>query len=72
MEWAILPCILEGRLYLALPFMCAYVAMIATLLAVILWYMDSVPALQCNGYRLESWLAQHLEKGSAQCRGCGM
>ena len=24
----------------------------------------SAPALKCNGYGLESWLAGHLEKGS--------
>ena len=38
-------------------------------LAVMLWHMDSVAALKCNDYRLESWLAGHLEKGRVHWRG---
>ena len=42
--------------------MSVYIAIIATILQVTLWHMDSAPALKCNGYGLESWLAGHLEK----------
>ena len=31
------------------PFICVYVAIFATILAVLLWHMDSAPALKCNG-----------------------
>ena len=30
---------------------------------------NSAPALKCNGYKLESWLAGHLEKGSVHWKG---
>ena len=39
--------------------MCIY---ISTILPVMLWHVDSAPALKCNGYGLESWLAGHLDK----------
>ena len=44
--------------------MCVYIAIIAAILAVTLWCVDSAAALKCNGYGLESWLAGHLNKGS--------
>ena len=44
--------------------MCVYIAIIAKILQVMLQRVDSAPALKCNGYELESWLAWHLEKGS--------
>ena len=44
--------------------MCVYIAIIATILQMMWWCMDGAPALQCNGYGLESWLVRHLEKGS--------
>ena len=47
-----------------ISFMCVYIAIIATILAVMLWHVDSAPALKCKGSGLKSWLAGHLEKGS--------
>ena len=47
-------------------FICVYIAIIATILPVLLWCMDSAPALKCNGNVLESWVAGHLDK-EAQC-----
>ena len=49
--------------------MCAYIAIIAAILQVNLWCMNSATALRCNGYGLESWLARHLKKGSVHWRG---
>ena len=49
--------------------MCVYIAIIATILQVTQWRVDSAPALKRYGYRLESWLAGHLEKGCVHCRG---
>ena len=49
--------------------MCVYVAIIALVLAVVLWCMDSVAALQCNGYGLDSSLAGYLDKGSVHWKG---
>ena len=46
--------------------MCVYIAVIATILAMILWHVDCAAALKCNDYRLESWLAGHSDKGSVQ------
>ena len=48
--------------------MCVYIAVIAIILAVMLWQVDSAAALKCNGYRLESLSAGHLDKGSAYWR----
>ena len=45
--------------------MCVYIAII---LQVMLWFVDSAPALKYHGYRLQSWLAGHLEKGSVHWR----
>ena len=36
--------------------MCVYIAIIATILSVTLWRIDSEPALKCNSYRLKSLL----------------
>ena len=44
--------------------MCVYIAIIAAILAVMLWRMDNATALKCNGYRLESSLAGNLYKSS--------
>ena len=41
--------------------MCAYIAIIAIILAVILWCIDNAAALRCNGYEFESLLAGLLE-----------
>ena len=49
--------------------MCVY---IATVLQVMLLLIDSAPALKCSGYKLESWLAGHLEKGNVHWRGAGL
>ena len=49
--------------------MCFYIAIIATILAVMLWHVDSAPALKCIGSGLKSLLAGHLEKDSAHWRG---
>ena len=48
--------------------MCVYIAIIATNLQVMMWRMDSAPALKYNGYALESLLAGHIEKGSVHWR----
>ena len=48
--------------------MCVYVTIIAMILQVMLWHVESAPALKCNGYGLESWLAGHLEKDSVHWR----
>ena len=42
--------------------MCVYIAIIATIVQLMLWRMDSAPALKCNDYRLESRIARQLEK----------
>ena len=44
--------------------MCVCLAIVDVILQVTLWHVDSAPALKCNGYKLKSWLAGHLEKGS--------
>ena len=49
--------------------MCVYNAIIALILQVMLWHVDSGPALKFNDDELESWLAGYLEKGSAIWRG---
>ena len=49
--------------------MCVYIAIIATFLQVTLWRVGGAPALKCNGYGLESWLAGRLEKGSVHWSG---
>ena len=51
------------------PFMCVYIAIIATLLAVLLWRVDSAAALKCKGCRLKSSLAGYLDEGSVHWRG---
>ena len=48
--------------------MCVHIAIVAIMLHVTLGHVDSAPALKCNGCWLESWLAGHLEKGSAHHR----
>ena len=48
--------------------LCVYKAIIATILQVTLWCMDSAPALKCHGYRLEAWLVGQLEKGHVHWR----
>ena len=42
--------------------MCIYIVIIAKILQVMLWCMDTVPVLKCGGYGLESWLAGHFER----------
>ena len=58
---------INGALHLKaiLPslFLCVYIAIFATILAVMLWQMDHAAALQCNDYRLEFLLAGTI-KGS--------
>ena len=61
--------ILPLEAILPLLFMCDYTALIAVILAVMLKQKVSAAALKCNIYGLESLLAGHLEKGSAQCGG---
>ena len=48
--------------------MCVQIAIAATILAVVLWHVDSAAALKCNDYSLESLLAGHLDKGNVHCR----
>ena len=48
---------------------CVYIAIIATILQVMLCRMDCTPALKCNGYDLEFWLAGHLQKDSPNWTG---
>ena len=43
--------------------MCGYAATIATVEAVKPWQVDSTAAMKCNGYRLESLMAGHLDNG---------
>ena len=50
------------------PFTCVYIALIAVILAVMLWCMDSAAALKCNGYGLESLLTGYLDQGSVHRR----
>ena len=50
-------------------FKCDYVTIIATVLAVTLWCVDSAAALKCNGCRMESSVAGHLKKSSVHQRG---
>ena len=45
------------------------IAIIFMILHMTLCGMDYWPALKCNGWGLESWLAVHLEKGSVDWRG---
>ena len=52
--------------------MCTYIAIIATILAMTLWCMDSAAALKCNGYRLESLLAGNLDKVVYTGRECAV
>ena len=51
--------------------MCVYVTIIATILAVMLWCMDSAVALKCNGNGFECSLAGHTggDRGSVHWRG---
>ena len=50
--------------------MCVYVAIIAAILQVTLWRVNSAASLKCNGgYRLETWLAGHLDIGGIHQRG---
>ena len=42
--------------------MCVFIAIIAIILAVTLWFMDSAADLKCNGYGLNSLLAGHLTR----------
>ena len=44
--------------------MCVEIDIIATILAVTLWCMDSAAALKCNDDGLESLLTGYLEKSS--------
>ena len=53
---------------LSSQFMCVYITIIPTILAEILWNMDSAVALKCISYGLESWLAGHLDKSSVHWR----
>ena len=50
-------------------FTCVYIAIIAILLPVMLWHVDSALVLKYNGQGLESWLAGHWKKGSVRWRG---
>ena len=45
------------------------IAIIATILAEMLWHMDSAAASKCNGYEYEFLLAGHLDKSSIDWRG---
>ena len=49
--------------------MYVYTAIIAIILQVALWHMESALALKYYGDGLESWLAGHLEKGTVLWRG---
>ena len=49
-------------------FICICRALFAIIVPVTLWRIDSAPALKCNDYQLESWLAGHLKKGSVHWR----
>ena len=39
----------------------------AIILAVLMWCADSAADVKCNGFGLESLLAQHLDEGNIQC-----
>ena len=41
--------------------MCAYIAIIATILQVKLWCVNNALSLKCHDYELEAWLAGCLE-----------
>ena len=49
--------------------MCLYIAIIATILPVKLWGVNSALLLKYNGCELVSWLAGHSEKDSVHWRG---
>ena len=61
--------ILPLEVILLVPFMCVYIAIIATILAVRLWLLNSATALKYNDYGLESTLEGHLNKGRVHWRG---
>ena len=43
--------------------LCVFILpLFAIILQVTLWHVDSAPALKCNGYKIESWLAGHLTR----------
>ena len=48
--------------------MCVYLAIIATFLAVTLWFINNGAALKSSDYGLESLLAGHLEKSNVYWR----
>ena len=54
----------DGKIATAFYLLKYNIDIIATILQVALWYVDSAPALKYISYKLESWLAGHLEKGS--------
>ena len=56
--------ILPLETILPLPFVCFYLTIVATILAVMLWCIDSVAALKCNKYEYKSSVARLLNKGS--------
>ena len=58
-----------GRLFLLLLFMCIQINIIAMILAVTLWCVDSGAALKCNDDGLESLLTGQFEKSSKHWRG---
>ena len=60
---------METILPLSLPLMSVYIAKIAIIVAWMVWHMDSAAAVKCIGYRLESLLAGHFNKGSVYWRG---
>ena len=49
--------------------MCIYIAVIATILAVMLWQVDSTAALKYSGYVMELLLAGYFGKSSVHCKG---
>ena len=72
--------ILPMEAILPSPFTCVYISIIAIILQVMLWHVDSAPALKCNSYGLESCLerqcameldALHVNvRGGVQCGVC--
>ena len=48
--------------------MCVYMAIIATILAVMLWCMDKAAALKCSGYKLNLGWQNTKEKGNVHQR----
>ena len=46
-----------------------HIVIIANVLAVMLWRIDSVAALKCNGYRVKSLVVGHLDKGNVHWKG---